>query len=95
MGSTSTERGGSDTDTGTGTGTEAEGPGGDRVLCIDCAACALEGTDACVDCVVTWLVDREPGEAVVIRVAEVRALRALEHGGLVPQLRHTSRTVSA
>jgi len=61
------------------------------VLVIDCAECVLEGTDACSDCVVTWLVDREPGDAVVIDVAEVRALRALEVGGLVPTLRHTAR----
>ena len=65
--------------------------GTDDVLVIDCAECVLEGTDACGDCVVTWLVDREPGDAVVIDVAEVRALRALEHGGLVPMLRHTLR----
>jgi hypothetical protein len=65
--------------------------GTDDVLVIDCAECVLEGTDACSDCVVTWLVDREPGDAVVIDVAEVRALRALEQGGLVPTLRHTAR----
>lgn len=66
-----------------------------QVLSIDCAACALEHTDACTDCVVTWLVDREPGEAVVIDVAEVRALRTLQEGGLVPQLRHRARGVPA
>jgi hypothetical protein len=65
--------------------------GTDGVLVIDCGECALEGTAACADCVVTWLVDREPGDAVVIDVAEVRALRALEHGGLVPTLRHAPR----
>jgi len=65
--------------------------GTDDVLVIDCAECVLEGTDACEDCVVTWLVRREPRDAVVIDVAEVRALRALEHGGLVPTLRHTAR----
>ena len=67
----------------------------DGVLRIDCAACALEGTDACVDCLVTWLVDREPGVAVVIDVAEVRALRSLQEGGLVPRLRHRTRGVPA
>jgi hypothetical protein len=66
--------------------------GDERVLRIDCAECALEATVACADCVVTWLVDREPGGTVVIDVAEVRALRALEHGGLVPRLRHRRRT---
>ena len=69
--------------------------GTDEVLVIDCGECVLEGTDACADCVVTWLVDREPGDAVVIDVAEVRALRALEQGGLVPTLRHARRTIAA
>lgn len=63
----------------------------DEPLVIDCATCALEDTEACGDCVVTWLVGREPGDAVVIDVAEVRAFRALEVGGLVPTLRHRPR----
>ena len=61
------------------------------VLRIDCAECALDGTNACADCVVTWLVDRDPGTAVVIDVTEVRALRTLQAGGLVPGLRHRPR----
>jgi hypothetical protein len=52
----------------------------------------MEGTDACGDCVVTFLCEREPGEAVVIDVAEVRALRLLAGGGLAPALRHQRRT---
>ena len=64
-------------------------PGG--VLRIDCAECVLQGTAACVDCVVTFLVDRDPGEAVVVDVAEARALRALARGGLAPTLRHRPR----
>lgn len=67
----------------------------DGVLRIDCAACALEDTAACADCVVTWLVDRDPEHAVVIDVAEVRTLRALQQGGLVPELRHRARHVPA
>jgi hypothetical protein len=67
----------------------------DGVLRIDCADCALQATPACADCVVTWIVDREPGREVVIDVAEVRALRALQAGGLVPELRHRSRQVPA
>jgi hypothetical protein len=63
------------------------------VLTIDCGECALEGTAACRDCVVTWLVERDEGHAVVIDVAEVRALRALQEGGLVPRLRHRRRVV--
>ena len=61
------------------------------VLRIDCADCALQGTAACVDCVVTFLVDRDPGTAVVVDAAEARALRALARGGLAPALRHRRR----
>jgi Zn-finger protein len=65
--------------------------GADGALVIDCAECALEHTDACHDCVVTWLVERDPTTAVVIDAAEVRALRALQAGGLVPTLLHSPR----
>jgi len=61
------------------------------VLRIDCATCVLDGTDACADCVVTFLVGHEPGQAVVVDAAEVRALRALARGGLTPALRHRAR----
>ena len=59
---------------------------------IDCDDCRLAGTDACDDCVVTFLCGRDADEAVVIDVAEVRALRLLNQGGLVPALRHRRRT---
>lgn len=62
------------------------------VLTIDCGECSLEGTAACGDCVVTFLCGREPDEAVVIDVAEVRAVRLLSQAGLVPELRHRRRT---
>lgn len=52
----------------------------------------MEGTDACADCVVTFLCAREPGEAVIIDVDEARALRLLERGGLAPTLRHRRRS---
>ena len=61
-------------------------------LTIDCTTCSLEGTDACADCVVTFLCAREPDEAVVIDVAEARAVRLLGDVGLVPALRHRRRT---
>jgi hypothetical protein len=59
---------------------------------ISCDECVMEGTSACADCVVTFLCDREPGDAVIIDVVEARALRLLEQGGLVPRLRHRRRT---
>jgi len=67
------------------------GGGEDWVLRIDCAECALEGTSACVDCVVTFLVDREPGTAVLVDASEARTLGALARGGLAPVLRHRPR----
>lgn len=58
-------------------------------LVVDCAVCVARATSACTDCVVTYLVrDRE--DAVVIDLAEARALRALGDGGLVPRLRHAT-----
>ncbi len=47
---------------------------------------------ACDDCVVSFVVGREPGDAVIIDVAEERAVRMLARAGLVPELRHRTRT---
>ena len=60
-------------------------------LRIDCAECVMRGTSACDDCVVSFIVEREPGDAIVVDVEEQRALRALGDGGLVPHLRHRAR----
>ncbi len=49
-------------------------------------------TAACEDCVVSFVVSREPGDAVIIDVAEARAVRMLARAGLVPELRHRPRT---
>lgn len=64
----------------------------DDVLRIDCEDCVARHTDACADCVVTFLCTREPDDAVVVDVAEARALRLLGEVGLVPRLRHRRRT---
>ncbi len=45
---------------------------------------------ACDDCVVTFLLGREPDDAVVIDADEARAMRMLERAGLVPTLRFSS-----
>lgn len=63
----------------------------DEPLTIDCDTCAMQDTDACDDCVVTFLVGRRPGDAVIIDVGVERALRVLGDGGLVPVLRHQPR----
>ncbi len=62
------------------------------VVTIDCNACELQHTTACADCVVTFVCDRRAGEAVVVDVAEARAIRLLGQAGLVPELRHRRRT---
>jgi hypothetical protein len=60
-------------------------------LTIDCECCELQGTDACEDCVVTFLLGREPDDAVVIDADEARAMRMLERAGLAPSLRFSTR----
>jgi hypothetical protein len=58
---------------------------------IDCSECVMARTAACNDCVVSFILSREPGEAVVVDADAERALRALGENGLVPRLRHRSR----
>lgn len=62
-----------------------------EVLTIDCDECALQGTEACDDCVVTFLCGTAPATAVVIDMAEARAVRLLGDAGLVPALRHAAK----
>ena len=57
-------------------------------LTIDCDTCPMRETPACDDCVVTFICNREPDEAVIIDAAEERAVRLLIRSGLVPTLRH-------
>jgi hypothetical protein len=58
---------------------------------IDCDECLMQHTAACDDCVVSFIANRDPGDALVIDVDEERALRALERQGLVPGLLYLSR----
>ena len=60
-------------------------------LTIDCDRCSLRETAACDDCVVTFLLGRDPDDAVVIDADEARAMRMLERAGLVPTLRFHTR----
>ena len=64
----------------------------DTSLSISCGDCVMQHTDHCHDCIVTFICDRDEGDAVVIDVEEQRALRLLIGGGLVPGLRHVKRT---
>lgn len=60
-------------------------------LVISCDECAMQHTDACDDCLVSFILDRRPGKAVVIDVEEARAVRMLTSVGLVPGPRHVRR----
>lgn len=55
---------------------------------IDCADCPMRASKECDDCLVTFLCDRESSDAVVLDLAEHRAVRLLTMAGLVPELRH-------
>lgn len=57
-------------------------------LTIDCDECCMQDTAACGDCVVTFICDRDPDEAVIIDAGEARAVRMLIRSGLVPEIRH-------
>ena len=60
-------------------------------LTISCDDCVMQGTDACRDCMVTFLCDRDPDDAVVFDADEERAMRLLNGAGLVPRVRHRQR----
>jgi len=60
------------------------------MLTIDCFECVMRAPAACAACVVTFVVGREPGEALVIDADEERAVRMLAKAGLVPRLRHVA-----
>ena len=76
---------------GVSPGVHAPGMATRKALTIDCGDCVMAGSDACDDCIVSFIVNREPGDAVVVDAAEERALRNLSEGGLVPRLRHAAR----
>ena len=59
---------------------------------IDCGDCVMANTNACDDCVVSFIVNRQPGDAVVVDADAARALRLLGGAGLVPESRHRPRT---
>ncbi len=62
---------------------------------VSCDECRLEGTAACDDCVVTFLLSSESrrptASAEIVDAAEVRAVRMLQRAGLVPSLRFERR----
>ena len=63
-----------------------------RTITITCSDCEMQGTSVCEDCVVSFIIDREPDDALVIDASEARAVRLLASAGLLPGLRHVPRT---
>ena len=61
-------------------------------ITIDCNDCTMQCSDACEDCLVTYVCSRDPGDAVVVDEAELVAMRTMAEVGLVPRLRHQRRT---
>jgi hypothetical protein len=72
---------------------DAGGPVPGEAFVVDCAACVHQHTPVCADCVVTFVVGREPDDALVVDAAEARAVHLLGSAGLLPALRH-ARQVS-
>ncbi len=62
-------------------------------ITIDCDGCRGRELDACGDCVVSFIVEREPDDALIIDAAEARAVRLLGRAGLVPPLRFEAEAV--
>lgn len=50
---------------------------------LDCGTCAMKDTDACDDCVVSYIL-RRPEGAVVYDAVEERAVRTMARAGLLP-----------
>ncbi len=63
-------------------------------ITISCDSCAMQASSHCADCVVTFMcADDHHGtgvvrQAVVLDLAEQRAVRLLAQAGMVPTLRH-------
>ena len=64
----------------------------DAVLRIDCDECVLQATEACGDCIITFLCGADAASPVVVDLAEARARRLLDDAGRAPPLRHIRAT---
>ena len=60
----------------------------DATLSISCDSCVMRASHWCADCVVTFMCERTEHEAVVLDLAEQRAVRLLADAGMIPVLRH-------
>jgi hypothetical protein len=57
-------------------------------ITISCDTCSMRASEACDDCIVTFICERDAHDPVVFDLAEARAVRLLAGAGLVPALRH-------
>ena len=64
----------------------------DTRFTISCATCIHQASSECDDCVVSFVLGREPDDAIIIDAAEERAMRMLAGVGLLPGLRHEEWT---
>lgn len=67
--------------------TPADSEANGAAVTIDCDRCVLQHTSSCKGCLVSFVLDREPGDAVIIDADEARALRVLNRAGLLPPSR--------
>ena len=52
----------------------------DEQITIDCGTCTGKALNACGDCVVTFIMERDPDDALIIDAAEARAVRRVGRG---------------
>jgi len=62
-------------------------------MLISCDDCRMQGTEACDDCVVSYILDRS-SEAVVFDAVEERAIREMNRAGLLPGVRWERREMT-
>jgi Zn-finger protein len=66
-------------------------PSTEGTIVISCDDCAMQHSEVCEDCLVSFILSRDPDDAVVIDAEEARALRMMTKVGLVPRPRHVRR----
>jgi len=60
----------------------------ENYISVNCETCVMKDTATCADCIVTYICDRKPEDAVVISMEEWRSMRSLNKAGLLPGLQH-------
>ncbi|MBA4810294.1 MAG: hypothetical protein ACJZ2H_02535 [Acidimicrobiales bacterium] len=65
----------------------------ENYISVDCELCPFIDTEACADCLVTFICDREPRSAVVISLEEWRSMKSMTKAGLLPELRNPVVTI--